>query len=34
MFQEMLRIRWYDLSGKYDGVDGMVAKARRTPRLP
>jgi dolichyl-phosphate beta-glucosyltransferase len=34
MFQEMLRIRWYDLTGKYDGVDGVVAKARRTPRLP
>lgn len=34
MFQEMLRVRWYDLTGKYDGIDGMVAKARRTPRLP
>lgn len=34
MFQEMLRVRWYDLTGKYDGVDGMAAEARRTPRLP
>jgi dolichyl-phosphate beta-glucosyltransferase len=34
MFQEMLRIRWYDLTGKYNGVDGVVAKVRRTPRLP
>lgn len=35
MFQEMLRIRWYDLTGKYDGTDTMAAsKARRTPRLP
>ncbi len=34
MFQEMLRVRWYSLTGKYEGIDGMVAKARRTPRLP
>ncbi|HEV2399741.1 MAG TPA: dolichyl-phosphate beta-glucosyltransferase [Candidatus Sulfotelmatobacter sp.] len=35
MFQEMLRIRWYDLTGKYDGTDTMAAsKARSTPRLP
>jgi glycosyltransferase involved in cell wall biosynthesis len=35
MFQEMLRIRWYDLTGKYDGTDAMAAsKARSTPRLP
>lgn len=35
MFQEMLRIRWYDLTGKYDGTDAVAAaKARSTPRLP
>lgn len=35
MFQEMLRIRWYDLTGKYDGTDDVAgAKARSTPRLP
>lgn len=35
MFQEMLRIRWYDFTGKYDGSDSMAAsKARSTPRLP
>jgi glycosyltransferase involved in cell wall biosynthesis len=34
MFQEMLRVRWYSLTGKYDGIDGMAAKARRAPRLP
>jgi glycosyltransferase involved in cell wall biosynthesis len=35
MFQEMLRIRWYDLTGKYDGTDALAAsKARSTPRLP
>ena len=35
MFQEMLRIRWYDLTGKYDGSDSMAtSKARSTPRLP
>jgi len=35
MFQEMLRIRWYDVTGKYDGVDAIAAsKARSTPRLP
>lgn len=35
MFQEMLRIRWYDLTGKYDGTDSIAAsKARSTPRLP
>jgi dolichyl-phosphate beta-glucosyltransferase len=27
MCQEMLRIRWYDITGKYDGRDGMVAQA-------
>jgi dolichyl-phosphate beta-glucosyltransferase len=25
MFQEMLRIRWYDLTGKYDGVSAVAA---------
>ncbi len=35
MFQEMLRIRWYDLTGKYGGTDAVAAaKARSTPRLP
>ena len=35
MFQEMLRVRWYDLTGKYDGIDAVAAsKAHRTPRLP
>ena len=35
MFQEMLRIRWYDLTGKYNGTETMAAsKARSTPRLP
>lgn len=35
MFQEMLRVRWYDLTGKYNGTDTMAAsKARSTPRLP
>jgi len=34
MFQEMLRVRWYSLTGKYDGINGMAAKARRAPRLP
>jgi glycosyltransferase involved in cell wall biosynthesis len=35
MFQEMLRIRWYDLTGKYDGMEAVAAaKARSTPRLP
>jgi hypothetical protein len=27
MFQEMLRIRWYDLTGKYDGGPTMTAQA-------
>jgi dolichyl-phosphate beta-glucosyltransferase len=26
MFQEMLRIRWYDLTGKYDGSSGVGAQ--------
>jgi dolichyl-phosphate beta-glucosyltransferase len=35
MFQEMLRVRWYDLTGKYGGTDTVAAsKAHRTPRLP
>jgi glycosyltransferase involved in cell wall biosynthesis len=39
MFQEMLRIRWYDLTGKYDGQGGVVAQpaktvpGRPTPRI-
>ena len=31
MFQEMVRIRWYDLTGKYDGG---AAGARRLRRYP
>lgn len=35
MFQEMLRIRWYDLTGKYDGRESVdTSKARSAPRLP
>jgi dolichyl-phosphate beta-glucosyltransferase len=30
MFQEMLRIRWYDLMGKYDGVPAVTAPAAKT----
>jgi dolichyl-phosphate beta-glucosyltransferase len=32
MFQEMLRIRWYDLTGKYDG--GAAAGAQAVKTLP
>jgi glycosyltransferase involved in cell wall biosynthesis len=32
MFQEMLRIRWYDLTGKYDG--GSVVEANSVKTLP
>jgi glycosyltransferase involved in cell wall biosynthesis len=32
MFQEMLRIRWYDLAGKYDG--GSVPAAQAVKTLP
>src|ERR1700691_5238017 len=32
MFQEMLRIRWYDLAGKYDG--GSAAGAEAVNTLP
>jgi len=31
MFQEMLRIRWYDLTGKYEGGVAVGAKAVKTP---
>jgi dolichyl-phosphate beta-glucosyltransferase len=30
MFQEMLRIRWYDLTGKYDGQPTVVAQPVKT----
>ena len=30
MFQEMVRIRWYDLIGKYDGVSTVGAQAIKT----
>lgn len=30
MFQEMIRIRWYDLTGKYDGVSTVGAQAIKT----
>jgi dolichyl-phosphate beta-glucosyltransferase len=32
MFQEMLRIRWYDLTGKYDGRSAV--RAQRVKTLP
>jgi hypothetical protein len=36
MFLEILRIRWYDLSGKYDGHAGVAAQptanVRRGPQ--
>jgi dolichyl-phosphate beta-glucosyltransferase len=34
MFQEMLRIRWYDLTGKYDGGSGVGAQAKTLPGGP
>jgi glycosyltransferase involved in cell wall biosynthesis len=35
MFQEMLRIRWYDLEGKYDGGSGTAPPAVKTlPERP
>ena len=30
MFQEMLRIRWYDLTGKYDGGSAVAAQPVKT----
>jgi glycosyltransferase involved in cell wall biosynthesis len=30
MFQEMLRIRWYDLTGKYDGASTIPGQAAKT----
>jgi hypothetical protein len=30
MFAEMLRIRWYDLTGKYDGGQPLAAPAAKT----
>ncbi len=35
MFQEMVRIRWYDLEGKYDGSSVVAAQAVKTlPERP
>ncbi len=35
MFQEMLRIRWYDLTGKYNGASGVVAQpVKSLPERP
>jgi dolichyl-phosphate beta-glucosyltransferase len=35
MFQEMLRIRWYDLTGKYDGGAAVAAQPAKTlPERP
>jgi glycosyltransferase involved in cell wall biosynthesis len=30
MFLEMLRVRWYDLTGKYDGESALAAKTTKT----
>jgi dolichyl-phosphate beta-glucosyltransferase len=30
MFQEMLRVRWYDLTGKYDGVSSAAVQPAKT----
>jgi len=30
MFQEMLRVRWYDLTGKYDGVSSAAVQPVKT----
>jgi hypothetical protein len=30
MFLEMLRIRWYDLTGKYDGGPRLAAATAKT----
>jgi glycosyltransferase involved in cell wall biosynthesis len=30
MFQEMLRVRWYDLTGKYDGRTAVTAQPAKT----
>ena len=30
MFMEMLRIRWYDLTGKYDGESTLTAQTAKT----
>jgi dolichyl-phosphate beta-glucosyltransferase len=35
MFQEMLRVRWYDLTGKYDGrIPGAAQPAKVSPGRP
>jgi glycosyltransferase involved in cell wall biosynthesis len=34
MFQEMLRIRWYDLAGKYDGAAATPGPAKTLPGRP
>ena len=33
MFWEMLRIRWYDLTGKYDGASAADTQTVRLPRV-
>jgi dolichyl-phosphate beta-glucosyltransferase len=34
MFQEMLRVRWYDLTGKYDGHSKFATQTAPTGRSP
>jgi hypothetical protein len=34
MFWEMLRIRWYDLTGKYDGGPAVAAQVKTLPQGP
>ena len=34
MFQEMLRVRWYDLTGKYDGGPAVSAQPVKLPGRP
>src|ERR1700678_4157330 len=34
MFWELVRIRWYDLTGKYDGGSGVGAQAKTLPGGP
>jgi len=34
MFQEMLRVRWYDVTGKYDGGPTVGAQPVKVPGRP
>jgi hypothetical protein len=34
MFEEMLRIRWYDVAGKYDGRTPAAATPQPVKTLP